>query len=130
MIFTLVLIAIGVLLFLVIGYNIMLQYKQKQLADQRTAISRQKLFISESEDLLLNSSRIPYSKEMLVVLHKRIMHALEQIKKVDPEVKGLNDRINACRNQLSQLQQRSDTQQQTLRMPANDAEALQMLKVT
>ncbi|CAG9296521.1 DNA repair protein [Celerinatantimonas diazotrophica] len=129
MIFTLVLIAIGVLLFLVIGYNIALQYKQKQQADQRIAISRQKVIISESEDLLLNSARIPYSKEMMTVLHKRIMYALEQIKKIDPEVKGLHERLNASQNQLTQIQNRNYESPTHLRMPDNDTEALQMLKV-
>lgn len=129
MIFTLVLVAIGVLLFLVIGYNIILQYKQKQQADQRIAISRQKVIISESEDLLLNSARLPYSKEIMVVLHKRIMHALEEIKKIDPEVKGLNERISASQNQLAQLQNRGIESPTQLRMPDSDTEALQMLKV-
>ncbi|MFM2483876.1 DNA repair protein [Celerinatantimonas yamalensis] len=129
MIFTLVLIAIGVLLFLVIGYNIVLQYKQKQQADQRAAIARQKTFISESEDLLLNSARLPYSTEIMLILHKRIMHSLQQIKRIDPDVKGLTDRLGASQNQISQLQDRGFENNQQLRIPDNDAEAVQMLKV-
>ncbi|MFM2481026.1 DNA repair protein [Celerinatantimonas sp. YJH-8] len=128
MIFTLVLIAIGILLFIVIGYNIVLQYKQKLLADQRATISRHKVVISETEDLLLNSSRIPYSSDLMIILHNRILKTLTLIQKVDPELKGLNDRIQAAKNQMEQLRNGIE-QSAVLRIPDTDSEAVQMLKI-
>ncbi len=45
MVLTLILLSIGALLFLVITYNIVQQYKQKQETDRRILMSRQKLII-------------------------------------------------------------------------------------
>ena len=53
MVLTLILLSIGALLFLVITYNIVQQYKQKQETDRRILMSRQKLIIDESDELLL-----------------------------------------------------------------------------
>lgn len=128
MIFTLVLIAIGVLLFIVIGYNIILQYRQKQLADQRATVSRYKVIISETEDLLLNSTRIPFSIDLMLILHNRILKTLQQIEKVDPEMKGLKERIQAAQNQMDQLRG-GGGQSAALRIPDSDSEAVQMLKI-
>lgn len=129
MIFTLVLIAIGILLFLVIGYNIVLQYKQKQQADLRSAVSRHRRVISETEDLLLNSARLPYSISLMLILHKRIFNALNHIQKVYPEMKGLKERLESSQNQVNQLQDKNATTTQQFRVPDNDGEAIQMLKV-
>ncbi len=57
MVLTLILLSIGALLFLVITYNIVQQYKQKQETDRRILMTKQKLIIDESDELLLNASR-------------------------------------------------------------------------
>ncbi|MBP8040185.1 MAG: DNA repair protein, partial [Aeromonadaceae bacterium] len=76
MVLTLILLSIGALLFLVITYNIVQQYKQKQETDRRILMSRQKLIIDESDELLLNASRLPYTKNLVLLLQNRILDAL------------------------------------------------------
>lgn len=129
MIFTLVLIAIGAVLFLVIGYNVLLQYRQKQEADKRANIAKHKAIISETEDLLLNSVRLPYSKELVSLLHRRTLYALHSIKEIDPSVSGLDNRIRACEAQITQLEQRDYSMEGNFRPPDTDKEAIQMLQV-
>ena len=71
MVLTLILLSIGALLFLVITYNIVQQYKQKQETDRRILMSKQKLIIDESDELLLNASRLPYTKNLVLLLRVR-----------------------------------------------------------
>ena len=52
MILTLILLSIGALLFLVIAYNVVQQYKQKAEADKRQAIARHKAVAGETEEEL------------------------------------------------------------------------------
>ena len=52
MILTLILLSIGALLFLVIAYNVVQQYKQKAEADKRQAIARHKAVADETEEAL------------------------------------------------------------------------------
>lgn len=129
MVFTLILLGIGALLFLVIAYNMVQQYKQKQESERRLAVAKQKAIINETEELLLHSSILPYSKVLVELLHKRIFEALNQIQTVDPSVKGLHSRIRATKEQLSQINTTSDAHDGTFRAPDTDKDALQMLKI-
>ena len=86
MILTLVLLSIGALLFLVITYNIVQQYKQKQESDRRYTMSKQKQLIDESDELLLNANRLPYTKTLVLLLQNRILDALKAILQSNPEL--------------------------------------------
>lgn len=79
MVLTLVLLAIGALLFLTIAYNIFQQHKQKQEIDRRAIVARQKIIIEEAEDILLNVNRMPYSKTLILLLQTRILDALRTL---------------------------------------------------
>ncbi len=84
MLFPLILSLIGLLLFVLIGYNIIQQYKQKIEAERRIAISKQRAVISEVDELLLNATRMPFSKSLLLILQNRIRNALMQMIKSSP----------------------------------------------
>ncbi|WP_026972496.1 hypothetical protein [Aliagarivorans marinus] len=129
MIVTLILLGVGALLFLLIGYNMVQQFKQQQEADRRHTLAKYKAIITETEELLLNSSRIPYSKELILILHRRVLDALMQIKKTDPGVKGLENRLAATNGQIQQIQASSQEIDQRFRAPGNDKDALQMLQL-
>ena len=75
MILTLVLLSIGALLFLVIAYNVVQQYKQKAEADKRHAVARHKTVADETEEVLLNVNLVPFSKNMVLLLQHRILDA-------------------------------------------------------
>ncbi|MGL5994542.1 MAG: DNA repair protein, partial [Aeromonas sobria] len=62
MILTLVLLSIGALLFLVIAYNVVQQYKQKAESEKSHAIAKHKTMADETEEVLLNVNLVPFSK--------------------------------------------------------------------
>ncbi|MGL4776313.1 MAG: DNA repair protein, partial [Aeromonas veronii] len=84
MILTLVLLSIGALLFLVIAYNVVQQYKQKAEADKRHAVARHKTVADETEEVLLNVNLVPFSKNMVLLLQHRILDAYRAIAQVMP----------------------------------------------
>ncbi|MGC3833145.1 hypothetical protein ACPSKX_01950 [Moritella viscosa] len=72
---TLMIIAIAVLLFLVIGYNIILQYKRKAETEKRQIIIKHRQVIEEAEELLLNSTSLPYSKVLTLLPYRKYVNA-------------------------------------------------------
>ncbi len=130
MVLTLVLVLIGVLLFLVIAYNIMQQYRAKIEAEKQATISKQKAIIDETDELLLNASRMPYSKELLLILHNRILTALNAVVQVDSGHKQVKQRIKDLKQQLEQLKENYNAPDDAkYRAPESDKHALLMLQI-
>jgi hypothetical protein len=130
MVLTLVLLSIGALLFLVIAYNIMQQYKQKQETDRRILMTRQKLIIDESDELLLNASRLPYSKILVLLLQNRILDALRAISVVNPSLNSVRQRIQDVTAQITYVQEHYQANEESaFRTPDSDRQALQMLQL-
>ena len=130
MVLTLVLLSIGALLFLVIAYNIMQQYKQKQEADRRILMTKQKLIIDESDELLLNASRLPYTKALVLLLQNRILDALRAISQANPALNSVRQRIQDVTAQINYVQEHYQANEESaFRAPDSDRQALQMLQL-
>ena len=130
MVLTLILLSIGALLFLVITYNIVQQYKQKQETDRRITISRQKNIIDEADELLLNASRLPYTKTLVLLLQNRILDALRMISSVNPSLASVRQRIQDVTAQINYVQENYQSNEESVfRAPDSDRQALQMLQI-
>ena len=130
MVLTLVLLSIGALLFLVIAYNIMQQYKQKQETDRRILMTKQKLIIDESDELLLNASRLPYTKALVLLLQNRILDALRAISHINPSLNSVRQRIQDVTAQINYVQEHYQANEESaFRAPDSDRQALQMLQL-
>lgn len=66
---------VAILLILVLGYNIMLQYRVKVESAKKQESSRYVAIIDATEDLIGNAHHLPFSKELLVCLNNRILDA-------------------------------------------------------
>ena len=130
MVLTLILLSIGALLFLVITYNIVQQYKQKQETDRRILMSRQKLIIDEADELLLNASRLPYTKTLVLLLQNRILDALRAIAHINPSLNSVRQRIQDVTAQINYVQEHYQANEESsFRSPDSDRQALQMLQL-
>nr|WP_321270866.1 DNA repair protein [uncultured Tolumonas sp.] len=130
MVLTLVLLAIGALLFLTIAYNIFQQHKQQQEIDRRAIVARQKVIIEEAEDILLNVNRLSYSKTLVMLLQNRLLDALRTIQNVTPNVSAINQRIEDVRNQIKYVNEHYKGEDSHFRSPDSDRQAIQMLQTT
>lgn len=130
MVLTLVLLAIGALLFLTIAYNIFQQHKQQQEIDRRAVVARQKMIIEEVEDILLNVNRLSYSKTLVMLLQNRLLDALRILQQTTPNVQAIDQRIEDVRNQIKYVNEHYKGDDSQFRAADSDRQAIQMLQTT
>lgn len=126
---TLILIAIGALLFLVIVYNILQQYRQKQEAEKRTLLLKHRNIINEADELLLNSGQLPFSKALVMMLYNRILSSLQIMQRQDPANAQVKTRKINIEQQLQQVKENYQMEQTGLKPPESDQHAIHMLKI-
>jgi hypothetical protein len=103
MTFTIVLVLIGVLLLLVIGVNIIQQHREKVEAERRAEMARQKSIVEETEELLGYASKIPMTKNLILLLYRRNVDALNALLTVSKENIEISKRIRAMEAQVQQV---------------------------
>ena len=70
------------------------QHREKQEADKRVKISKQKAIIDESQELIINLSLIPSSPNLTKILNKRSLNAAKAIFALSPETKSIKDQVD------------------------------------
>lgn len=119
-----------ILLVLILGYNIMLQYKLKVEATKQQESSRYIAIIDATEDLIGNAHHLPFSKDLLVCLNNRIVDALQSMLELDSKNAQLAQRIEHMQAQINNLRNnKSDNESTTFKVPSSDRQALVMLKL-
>lgn len=131
MLYPLIFSLIGLLLFVLIGYNIVNQYREKIEAERRIAISKQRAVISEVDELLLNATRMPFSKSLLLILQNRIRNALLIMLKSPAASPQMVEHLKNTDAQIQQVRSNYTPPDESIfRAPENDKEALALLQVT
>lgn len=126
----LIIFLVAVLLVLVLGYNIMLQYKLKAEAARRQESARYLAIIDATEELIGGATYLPYSKELLLCLHNRILDCLISMKEIDAKNKHLSQRVESVKNQIEQLKENYNVDESvSFKVPSNDKQAIVMLKL-
>ncbi|GMQ46011.1 DNA repair protein [Vibrio sp. 10N] len=121
---------VALLLVLVLGYNIMLQYKLKAEATRRQESARYVALIDATEELISGASYLPYSKELMLCLHNRILDAVTNMHELDPKNKHLAQRVEAAKTQIQHLQESYEGSEATsFKVPTSDKQAIIMLKL-
>lgn len=128
--FILIIALIGVLLILILGYNIMLQYKIKVEATKKQELARYVAIIDGTEELIGNAHQLPFSNQLLMCLNNRILDSLQSMRDLDPKNKHHKQRIEQVTAQINQLSEQSDSQNgASFRVPTSDKQAIAMLKL-
>ena len=126
---TFIVIAIAVLLFLVIGYNIVLQFKRKAETEKRQIIIKHRQVIEEAEELLLNATSLPYSKILTLLLHSRMHDSLAATLQMDPSLPQVRQRLTNVKAQMAQLKEApAQVEEKMFRSPNSDREAIVLLQ--
>ncbi|MGR5117519.1 DNA repair protein [Vibrio astriarenae] len=121
---------VAVLLVLVLGYNIMLQYKIKVEATKKQESARYVAIIDATEDLIGNAHHIPFSKELLLCLNNRILDCLQSMNELDPKNKNVVQRIGQMKEQIKQISDTYEASESTaFKVPNSDKQAIIMLKL-
>ncbi|MDV7103929.1 DNA repair protein [Vibrio sp. TH_r3] len=126
----LIIILVAILLVLVIGYNVMLQYKTKVESTRKQESARYLTIIDATEDLIGNAHHLPFSQELLICLNNRILDALENMLMLDPKNKQLAQRVENMKGQIQALKSNSTREDSTsFKVPNSDKQAIVMLKL-
>lgn len=126
----LIIILVAVLLVLVIGYNVMLQYNSKMEAARKQESARFIAIIDATEDLIGNAHHLPFSQDLLVCLNQRILDALVSMHELDPKNRQLAQRVENMKAQIQQLKDNySGGESTTFKIPSSDKQAIMMLKL-
>ncbi len=122
---------VGILLILVLGYNIMLQYKIRVSAAKKQETARYLAIIDATEQLISHAHHVPFSRDLLLCLNTRILDALESMRELDPTNKHLKQRVADVTAQINKLrempQESGDTP--SFKVPSNDKQAIALLKL-
>lgn len=120
---------VAILLVLVLGYNIMLQYKVKVETAKKQESSRYLQIIDATEELIGHAHHLPYSKELLVCLNNRILDSLQSMYELDPRNKQLEQRVESVKQQITQLKNSESGESTAFKVPTSDKQAIVMLKL-
>ncbi|NKF52467.1 hypothetical protein G3R49_18065 [Shewanella sp. WXL01] len=127
-----VLVLIGALLLLIIGFSIIQQQKERAEAERRQEIARQRAIIDETEAVLSNTGMVPCSSNIIMVLYKRIQDALAQsIGYATGQTKSdYERRLSDLRNQIQTMQAAPTPAPaiENFRLPDNDKQILELVK--
>jgi hypothetical protein len=121
---------VGILLILILGYNIMLQYKVKVNAAKKQETARHTAIIDATEQLISSAHHIPFSRDLLICLNTRILDALENMLDLNPDSKPIKQRISDVKNHIANMRESYEEINNTaFRVPSNDKQAIGMLKL-
>ncbi len=121
---------IVILLALVVGYNIMVQYRQKMESEKRQEMSKFISVIDATEELIGNAHHFPYSRELLICLNQRIYDALVSMLEINPSDKQLGQRVANVEEQIKHLSENYNNNEiASFRVPSSDKQAIAMLQL-
>jgi hypothetical protein len=132
MIFTLVLVVIGALLFLVIGINVVQQQKERVESERRLELARQRAIIDESEEVLSHTGMFPCSSQMILVVYRRVQDALKQAKNMaGNQSADYERRLNDMTAQVTSISSgpKNTPAIEGFRLPDNDKQILALVQV-
>jgi hypothetical protein len=126
-------IIIGLLITLVIFVVVISayqQHKEKQEAEKRVKLSKQKAIIDENQELIINLSNIPPSPNLAKILNKRSLNAANVMKSLAPDAKGIKDQVNDFKSRLEAAENLAATQsnEDNFLLPDNEQQVLAILQ--
>ncbi|MCQ8877160.1 hypothetical protein NQT69_03780 [Pseudoalteromonas shioyasakiensis] len=126
MIVSIIIMLIVALIVIALWVSAVQQHKEKQEAERRKELTKQKKIIEESEDVLLNSANIPMSESAYRVIQRRIYDALTSMVQLSPTSKELKNRLNEAKTRMSSAVDTSKSE--SLALPDNDKQLIALIQ--
>lgn len=101
------------------------QHKEKQQAERRQELAKQKKIIEDTEEILLNSTHIPISQNTRLILQRRVYDALTVMVELNPNSKELKNRLLAAKEQLKNNEALPT---ESLSLPDNDKQLISLVQ--
>ncbi|MBN7825089.1 hypothetical protein [Bowmanella dokdonensis] len=101
--FTIVIILIVALIIIAIVINAIQQHKEQVEAERRAELAKQKSIVDETEDVLIAAAQMPVSQQLILILHKRVLNALEAMYELNPKAMDLKQRVKDARERVNAI---------------------------
>lgn len=118
------------LIIFVVVISAIQQHKEKQEAEKRVKVAKQKAIIDESEELILNLANLPSSPNLVKILNRRSLNAAKAMKELAPETKGIASRIQDLSSRLEAAKDLASNQtgDEAFTLPDNEQQILTILQ--
>lgn len=126
MIVSIIIMLIVALIVIALWVSAVQQHREKQEAERRKELTRQKKIIEESEDVLLNSANIPMSENALRIIQRRIYDALSAMVQLSSTSKELKNRLKDAKERLTGPIDGNNSE--TLTLPDNDKQLISLVQ--
>lgn len=83
--------------------NALQQHKEKQEAEKRTEIAKQKSVIDETENVLMTVETIPVSQRLIYILQQRVLNALKIIFELNPSMPEIRQRVRESQDKVKSI---------------------------
>lgn len=129
MIFPIIIILIVSLVLVAIVVNALQQHREKQEAEKRTEIAKQKSIIDETENVLMAVDSIPVSQTLILVLNTRVLNAIKIIYELNPTIPDAKQRIRNTEDRIKQIDvSRPSPSHDQFTLPENDKLVIQYIQ--
>ncbi len=126
MIVSIIIMLIVALIVIALWVSAVQQHKEKQEAERRKELAKQKKIIEEAEDVLINSTNIPMSENLLRIIQRRVYDALASMVQLSPTSKELKNRLNESKERLSAPIEANNSE--SLVLPDNDKQLISLIQ--
>ncbi|GEK11472.1 hypothetical protein HUZ36_21185 [Pseudoalteromonas sp. McH1-7] len=103
------------------------QHKEKQEAERRKELAKQKRVIEEAEDVIMNGSNIPMSEAMIRIIQRRVHDALAAMVELSPTSKELKSRLHESQERLNSTPEKT-ADSDTIALPDNDKQIISLVQ--
>ncbi len=121
---------IALIIFVVVVSGIQ-QHKEKQEAEKRVKVAKQKAIIDESEELVLNLGNLPANPNLVKILNRRSLNAAKAMQELMPDVKGIKGRVQDLTSRLKASEELATSQQasdENFALPDNEQQLIAILQ--
>lgn len=125
--YVIIIILIVVLLIAAIFINAMQQHRQKQEAERRTELAKQRTIVDETESVIAASVNMPISSRVIGILHNRVLNSLKTMNDLASTAE-LKQRISSTEQAASVALSDNSSAPSDFSLPDNDKVIIQHIQ--
>ncbi|TMP32327.1 hypothetical protein [Pseudoalteromonas rubra] len=124
---TVIILLIVALIVIAVWVSAIQQHREKQEAERRKELAKQKRIIEEAEDVILNSSNIPMSGAMIRIIQRRVHDALVSMVELSPASRELKSRMHESQERMNNEPQNAN-ESDKVTLPDNDKQLIALVQ--
>lgn len=125
--YVIIIILIVVLLIAAIFINAVQQHRQKQEAERRAEIAKQRTIVDETENVIAASVNMPVSSRIIGILHNRVLNSLKAMNEL-ASTSELKQRISSTEQATAAALSDNSTTASEFSLPDNDKVIIQYIQ--